>query len=449
MPPLYKPLDAPIPSSGLLGQDFNTPALDFSDLQKIKAQKLAEDLANQQKQIELQATQQKFDQTQQDEADKQQLADIIAAKYGASIQPQTVTTIDPNSANYTPADGSVAVPTTTTTDVPNAPIDPKEGLRLAQQFYLEHGDTKQALDVEKALNPAGAASAASRPLTPAERTAFETGPNGLKNLPPDATVRDVQLLTSLQNSSNQAGRVDVMRGNLDLKKDFTLTPGMFDNKVNPSTGRPMPLTTDQKTRLADASTSLDTVGRNGDKMISLIQGDGRYNIIGDPGTEQLQLMTDMVTATRKLQHTGMQFNELIKSNDLNAIGDDATLARRILGGFTGQDPAAAIERYLREVASQTNKIADENNAVASPQKAYNFSPDTFDLYNKYGLYNRGQPQNNPAGTQASGAVQADGSIKIPKANNPNSGLTPEESIYKEQKKQEYLNKLRTQSQQGQ
>jgi hypothetical protein len=400
MAPGYKPLEVGqpqgVPLQGILGQDFNTPAIDFTDAEKTQAALRAQALANQAQGINVQSSQIGLDELKRKLSDQQAIRDALIAQFsgGGSEQPQQ----DPNSpdAQYMSAmkDGGYVDPNAVDAGAQQPPtdtagqFDPQKALKLATQVAFQHGDLDTAINTTRAANTGLIGGASNRLLTPDEVDRFKE-----LDLPEGATLADARVALALKNSGTQSRKLDEVNSrfnqSMDYKKEVNSAPGLFD-AITDSDGNPRPVDANQKKNLTGLQAGVDTVVRNGDNLIGQLQSD-RFSI-GDKLAIQKQEIANMYPALRTLDGQGVRFNEFIKGLDDAQFGDKPYVVDRILASMEGQDPAAAMDRFIREVVKQTQIRVNANNGAFSPNKVNDFDPELHSLFGKYGLYDRGQPK---------------------------------------------------------
>lgn len=422
----YQPLAVTIPG-GLIGQDFNQQAQDFTDAEKIAQALQAQDLNNQSVQLSVDAKQRQADQ-------EKAIREALIARFGGD-QPSPMGTItDPSGTPVDPVTNE-ALPGSANIGQQNN-YDPKEALNIASRIAAQSGDLNSMVEIAKTQKQMN--SAADRLLTPDELVILEQ--NGLK-LPAGSSITDARLAVSLKNSGIQRDRVDNLQSrhvdNFGLSKEKfgytkekdTNAPGIFDPIVNPDTGNPRVITTHMQNTLSALEPSLSTVIRNGDDLINRLQTD--RIAIGDPMAAQAQAIANMLPALRALDNQGVRFNEFIKGIDIQQLGDDAGLAHRIAGVFVGQDPVAAVDRFIKEIVKQTQDRVDANNAVINPDKVAAFDENLVPLWDKYGAFDRSRVD----GALARGTAPAAGDVGrtggVPR--------NPDGSVLSREQFQQYIN----------
>lgn len=387
MPPSYQPLGVSIPLN-LLAQDFNTPQPpDFQDQldaqDKQRALQLAADLANQQSQIGLAEKQRKEDSAKA-------VSDAIKANYAG---------VDPNT------------------------INPDDVIKRAIALTAKQGDTGSMTDLYKAQNQSQ--SGGNRLLS------IEEAQN--LGLPAGTTLAEARIHMANNREAGTQKRFDTGMG---YKQNRDQAPGFFEALPN-SDGSSKVITPKMQDNLIGVQNGLDTIVRNGDALVQHLQDD-RISI-GDKLLIQKQEIANMLPALRQLDNQGVRFNEFLKGIDISQVGDDAELADRIAGTFTGQDPATAVARFIHEVVKQSQIRANANNSSISQSKLASFDPDSVPLFEKYGAFSRGQAK----------AQSGNDSMKIPVVGGgTDGGLTAEQAVKKEQWKQQKLKELAAQAGQG-
>lgn len=353
--PTYQPLPSGVPAP--LGV-FTTPAIApdafVQEDQKIALER-AQELANQTSAFALQ-------QKQQEEADKKQMEDALKSQYG---------NMDPN-----------------------APVDPKQALDTAYRIAASQGNLDQMLKLGQQKLLVGANGVDNLPLTADEQKYFADS-----GLPVPATRGEAKLILSTQNSQTMKQKVDQIQGrhldNFGLKKGLTEATGYLD-ALPGANGTAKPLTPDQIKQGGGISSALETILHNSDSIIQDLT-DNRYPI-GDAAVKQEQALYGMMPAIRQLDSQGVRFNEFIKGIDIGQFGDDPTgnsmLAHRIAQTFTGQDPAAAIQRFANEIARQSvSQLYEKAGSRINPSKLSTYRADVVPLFAKYGVFDAGQDPN--------------------------------------------------------
>lgn len=377
MPPTYQPLPpAGIPQD--LSYLFNGNFESLDDVQKRQAALEAQKLNNQ-------VVDQALTDRQTKSKDEDAIKQALVAKYGGA-----------NS---------------------DTPVDPAQALQVISRLGLAQGDPKMVLDAAKIQETK--TNVANRLLTPDELTMY--------GMPDGSTLADARLKLGFKNADTNRDKVDNidrhLTDNLNYQKLKGQAPGIFSNQQD-ANGNDIPLDPAQKTQLADTGAAVTTVLRVGDKLKELT-ADERLPM-GDKAIAQQQLIADLLPPVRKLQKTGMKLNEMVKSNDLATIGDDATMSSRIMGILTGQDPVGAVDRFMREVVSQSQDSTVMGGAALDAAKVRSrLGSDTADIFDKYNVFSRGSTSMPNGGASA---------------NNP--GKTPDEQTYFEQAKQRALSRLR-------
>lgn len=382
MPPsIYKPLAIPTGLQGPPEGTFNTPQITFDQYDKLAAMQKAQELANSQNQLKLNEAQNAI-------SDQDKLKAILQQQFaGLNVN-------DPN-------------------------FDPNAGLKVATGLALQQGDMKSAMDLQKTQN--SFQNSSNRVLDQAELDNINA--MGGTNFGPGTTVNDVRLHIAMKNSGTQAKKVENIDRHfydaLGFKQSMASAPGLFDAMPD-ANGKPTPLTPKQIDNLKGLQTLTDIVIRNGDAYINDVSNN-RYPI-GDARVKQEQAIANMLPALRRLDNQGVKFNEFIKGIDVQQMGDDPGLAHRIAGTFTGQDPAAAIDRFIRDVVKQAQIQINGNRGYLSKEKVANYDPELVPLWEKYGMFDRGQPVNKE---DISGAMGRAGAGQAPAADS----VTPEERAW--------------------
>lgn len=183
MPPTYNPLQAAIPSSGIIGLDFNTPAIDFTQAQQQQAQLLAQQLGNQQNEIRTDILKRQNEQANQ-------LQDALKQQYGSMSPTDT--------------------------------FDPDAALKTAQRIALTQGDLDTALSIEKTKNQF--TNSGNQLLSPEQLRNFRDA--GI-DLPDTATIAEARVAVALKNAGTNAGSLDIRSG-----KGYRALPASETNTLN-------------------------------------------------------------------------------------------------------------------------------------------------------------------------------------------------------------------------
>lgn len=347
----YQPLPIPsLTSQPMINQAFTAPQLSFEDILKSQAMQRAQDLANQTNELNLQ-------QKQQEEADKKAIEDAIKAQYAGMD--------------------------------PNAEVNPKDALDTALRLSLQQGNLDQALKIGQQKLLTG--NLGDRPLT-LDEVQFATQ-NGFP-VDEGTKLSELKAMATARNSATTDRKVGDIQKRAEWMhgwlKSKAAAPGIFDPDTNPD-GTPKILTPDQQKNLQTIEPQLTTVIRNGNELVSMLKDD-RFPI-GDKMVMQEQALTNMMPALRALDNQGVRFNEFIRNQDIQQMGSDQELAHRIMGAMTGQDPALAMERFVREITQQSLVKAHANNGRISIDKLSMFDPSAPSLFDKYGAFSVGQNRN--------------------------------------------------------
>jgi len=197
-PPSYKPLTSAggiTGAPGLPAEIFAPPAdVSFDAVLQMQAQQRAQELANQNADIQRQANELALAEKQRVVEENRQLREAIAN----SVTPQ-----DPY------ADGSQVPPVLGAEDQMTDKVgefDPTNALKTAQRIALQQGDLDTALNVQKGLNTFS--NSANRVLTPEEIASLQA--QGLEVIDGE-TLAGARLKMALKNSNVSVARSDAVQ----------------------------------------------------------------------------------------------------------------------------------------------------------------------------------------------------------------------------------------------
>lgn len=382
MPPSYTPLTGGIP--GVPASLFNVqdPSKDWTDDEKAQALLLAQSIANQTNSLKL-----------DDATQTKQRQDALRAAIANSFQQDATsaqTNHDQAAMTQAAMEASPGNDFGALVNVPDATpkYDASKAFATAEQLAMQGGDLGDALDIQKVLKPNGR-TASDRILTDDEIDQLNAANPSLK-LNYGATAGDVNLqMTSLRygagidKESRIGNEFDRSQGfKEDQAKGKESAPGIWANNINPD-GTEAFVNPKQQDNLGKLVPAVDAILRNGTDLIDRLQDDKIS--IGDKMQAQKQDIAAMFPYIRALDNQGVRMNEFIKGLDVSQIGDSGDFADRVIGSFTGQDPAVAVQRFLTEITKQVAAAGTGNNSHISPEAVQRLMPNSYDLFSQYGL----------------------------------------------------------------
>jgi hypothetical protein len=157
-----------------------------------------------------------------------------------------------------------------------------------------------------------------------------------------------------------------------------------------SQGNPMQMEATQKKNVTDLNSGVGTILENADALQAELGKYGRF-ALGDHAAEMKQFIWNMMPAMRQLNGQGVRFNQFIRGGDMAQIGTSIaydqgivdSLASSLFQEATGQDGAAAVQRFATEISGQYARRLLANGQIYDPDIAKKNEPDIAALLAKY------------------------------------------------------------------
>lgn len=314
MAPKYNPMQALAPT-GIIAQDFNIQAQDFTDAEKIQAMLRAQELSNQQNEIAVQNNQQKFD-------NQNQLRDALKEQYGSLPEGEQ--------------------------------FDPSAALDKAREIAFGQGDLDTALNIERAQKERRGGAI---PLSENQRQFYGNALPG-QEIPEGITAQDMNIYGALQrgNVYEQSARETADKRSDNLQ---SLAPGGFEAVIGENGQGPTPVDGKLFTATVRAHSRINS---DLDSLEELL-GRGGAN---DPTSVEFQrgkaLLGDIQIALKEKNGFGAALagnEERLNNSGLPVVmaREDVGLGDALVAAGLGRDPVDAIKTMRGMLSSDFDNQA--------------------------------------------------------------------------------------------